>query len=246
MRRILALLPLLWPLVAAASDPPLLLTYQGTLAGAPVIHAEARLDRDATRYTLRTSVQTVGALSVLVRGHSDVISQGVWRGNGAVPSHTDSEGFWNGRPRRLVIDYAGGVPDIRVMEPDDPERRRALSRDDIAGTTDTLGLMVGLIRQVAATGRCDIDTRLFDGHGVTAFSMTTSARTAQPAALRCDFSTRKVAGLRPNDDPRRVDHGYALFAAPSPGLPVLPVRIVFHTRWTGDAVLALVDAHTLS
>jgi hypothetical protein len=195
MRCILAILPLLWPL-AAAAEPPLLLTYEGTLAGARMIHAEARLERDETGYTLRTGVRTVGAFAVLVRGRSDVISQGVWRGNGAVPSHTDSEGVWNGQPRRLVIDYAGGVPNIRVMQPADKERRRALGRDDTAGTTDALGLMVGLIRQVGVTGRCDMAARLFDGHGVTAFTMTTGTQTAPLGTLRCEFTTRKTMAMR--------------------------------------------------
>ena len=248
--RLFLLLLLLWPLAAQAA-PPLTVSYQGTLHGVAMVTIDATLRQDNAGYTVRTALRTVGAFARLVRGRSDVVAQGAWRGNAAAPTHLDSEGYWDGRQRRMIVDTVAGTPTIRLMVPPQPARRGALTRDDIAGTVDALGLFVALMREVAATGKCDANARVFDGHGVVAFSMTTAGSTALQAgetaypglALRCEFATRKVAGLRADDDPGRTDHGIALFRAPAPGLPPLPVRIVFQRGWLGEAVLALTAAH---
>jgi hypothetical protein len=239
---LLALLTLAGPTRAEPQAPAISVTYLGSFAGAAIVQLSGRLDRTDQGYTLRLGGTTVGAAAVIAHGRQDVISQGVWRGDGAMPTHVDSEGIWNGKIRRMIVDFPGGMPIIRIMLPADHERRRAVDRDAIAGTTDGLTVLVGLIRQVAATGKCDMRARVFDGHGVTAFAMTTAAPAAA-TPLRCDFTTRKVAGLEADDDPKRVGHGYVLFAAPSPALPKLPVKLVFRVGWMGDAVLSLTEAH---
>ncbi len=242
MRTAILAAALLGPLPAAAQTPPqsaLQLSYEGSLGGIRMIHAEATLVQTPSGYTMRTAVTSVGGLAVLVHGHTDVLSQGIWQGAANAPTHVDSEGIWNGQPRRLIIDYLGDQPLIRVMIPAAPARRRAIDRASTAGTTDTLGLLVGMIRQVTLTGTCNRSTRLFDGAGVTQFDSTTGAPTIASPLLRCDFTTRKASGSLAASSAGRVGHGYALFAAPSAGLPAIPERIVFNTGWTGNAVLAL-------
>jgi hypothetical protein len=243
MRAALLLIGLFWP-AAAIAQTPLRLSYEGTLGGLRMIHADVVLDQTASGYVLRTHVQSVGALVLLARGYTDVVSQGTWRNGTAQPSRVDSEGTWNGRPRRLVVDYQNGLPVIQIMQPPDPKRLRAVTRDSVAGTTDLLGLVVGLMRQVAATGGCARSARVFDGLGVTQFDMRTGSHTPGPqeSLLRCDFTTTKVSGPHGRPDPARQGHGYALFTAAAAGMPPVPARIVFQTRWTGAAVLALTGA----
>ena len=232
---------LLWSTAASAAPPAVVLSFEGRLAGARIIQAQERLEQTAAGYTLHTAVHTVGGFAAMVRGYSNIISQGTFAGDTAAPSHVDSESYWNGHPRRMIMDYIGGVPVLRVMTPPDPQRRRALGAEAVAGTTDLLGLLVGLMHQVAVRGQCDRTSRVFDGRGVTEFVVST-AMPRTGAGLRCDFTTRKVAGLAGDEDGHRLGHGYVVFSAASPALPVLPTRIVFRTRWTGDAVLALTDA----
>jgi hypothetical protein len=247
MRTALLLTALLWPL-AARARPPLQLSYDGTLGGLRMIQADAVLDQTDAGYVLRVHVKSVGALLLLARGYTDVVSQGTWQDGAAQPSRVDSEGYWNGRPRRLIVAYHNGLPAILVMQPADAERRRAVARDTIAGTSDLFGLVVGLMRQLAASGGCARSTRVFDGQGVTQFDMTTGplAQGPQGTLLRCDFTTSKVSSQHVNADPARQGHGYALFTTATAQMPPLPARIVFQTRWAGQAVLSLTGSHLAS
>ena len=230
----------------SAAAAPLQLSYDGTLGGLRVIKADATLDLNDAGYAVRVGVRTLGGFAVLVRGRSDVVAQGVWQDGRAVATYLESEGTWNGRPHRLIMDYDAGVPRIRVQVPlHEAGRRSPVTQADIAGSVDALGLFAGLLHAMQTTRQCQGNQAVYDGRGVTRFAMQAGAPVAllpYANAIRCDFTTRKVAGLQQDDDPARIGHGYAVFASAGAGLPVLPVRVVFTGNWAGDAALLLVSA----
>jgi hypothetical protein len=234
---LLVAVAVLCPFASARAAAPLLLRYEGSLHGVAVAEARMRLSEDDAGYTLRADIRTVGAFASLVHGGSSVVSEGVWRGGLAAPRHLDSAGKWNGQRRRMVVDFAAdGVPVLRVLIPADPRTVARLAKADAVGSIDALSAVVGLMREVAATGGCGGAMRVFDGHGVTELTLTQAS--PQGAALRCGFTTSKPGSLGRG----RSHQGTVTFAAPGPGMPRLPVRIVFDAGWAGEAVLALSDA----
>ena len=119
------------------------------------------------------------------------------------------------------------------------------------GTIDTLSAMAQLLDQVNRTGRCDGVVQTFDGRRLASLrSWTVGMAPIPPSsvssfsgpALHCEFEGRQLGGFMLDEDRatlQRPQRGNAWFAAVSPGGPMLPVRISFHTRWFGDATMYL-------
>ncbi len=111
--------------------------------------------------------------------------------------------------------------------------------------------MAQLIRQVNATGRCEGSARTFDGRRLaTMRAWTVGYEDVPPTrlssfagrALHCEFEGRQIGGFVLDEDRERLERpqrGSAWFAAITPGGPLVPVRISFHTHWFGDATMYL-------
>ena len=121
----------------------------------------------------------------------------------------------------------------------------------LPGTLDPLSVMVGLLRVVADTGRCEGTARGFDGRRVVAYRAATAGEEVLPPtprsvfsgrALRCDIVNEVVAGFRTGED-RASDAGSrraTVWLAPVlPGGWRLPVRVTAETRLVGDATIYL-------
>ncbi len=260
MRRLGALLALLLPfaITAAQAEPPappvaLRLTYVTYASGFTTLRLAATLDLTAEGYRLAINYHTVGMIGFLFPGHDAAAAQGTWQAGAAAPFSFQTEGDWSGRPFEVLIDYADGAPEIRRLEP-----RQAAVRERVPDalrqhTIDTLSAMALLFQRMADGESCQIALHVFDGRRLMvlasqpAGSETLAATTRsffRGPAQKCDVTGRMLAGFLMSDGPaerERVHRGAVWFAHPIPGLPLLPVRMAFTTRWFGTATMYLTD-----
>lgn len=231
----------------AMAEEPLRLTYKTYAVGLHIADAEASFGLGSWSYQLALSFRTVGLANVVVGGQAANTVHGTWNGDRPAPRQYAANGVWRGEPRITLIDYDRGIPAIRQLLPPLEPEREVVPDALRANTTDSLSALVALIRTVAQTGQCESKTRTYDGRRAAEVVAHTAGQETLEAtsrssfggpALRCDFTSRVLAGLR-LDEANKTDYpplrGSAWLAAVRPDRPPIPVRMTIETRWFGDA-----------
>jgi hypothetical protein len=238
---------------AAVAQPTQLALYDTYAGGLHVASAEADFRIGATDYQMKLDYHTTGVVGFFYRGHQMNTVSGAWNGMQPVPSRFFGEGVWRGASRIADIAYDHGKPVIRQLVPPNADEREPVPDSLQANSVDTLSALAELIRAVAATGRCELRVRTYDGrreteieaHTVGEETLERSERSGFGGkALRCDFAGRLIAGFKFDGD-RETDgkplHGTAWLASVVAGAPPVPVRMAFETRWFGYANMYLVS-----
>jgi hypothetical protein len=242
------------PCAALAQTPaPLALDarYETYAAGLPVAEVDSGFSFGPENYRINLGYHTIGMAAVFVPGHQFDSVSGSWRGERAVPDRFVGKGRWHGDDRVAEIDYLQGQPTVRHLVPPNANEREPVPDSLQTNSIDTLSALAELIHVVKLTGRCETTVHTYDGRrAVEIEARTVGEETLESTprssfagkALRCDFSGRLLAGFKFGDDrarDRKPMHGSAWLAPVVAGAPLMPVRIVFETRWFGDATMYL-------
>ena len=225
--------------------------YETYAAGLNVIDLDADIDVTTDRYRVRVDYRTVGGLSLLMSSQQSTTVEGRFVSGRPVPDRFYSVGTLRGSQRVTRIDYRDGQPLIRQLVPPTETEREPVPPAQQADTIDTLSAMADLIHTIQRTGRCDGRATTFDGRRLSMLEARTAGpQTLEPTGrssfagmtLRCDFIGRQTAGFMLAEDRATLQRPHtstAWFAPLTPGGPLVPVRIAFHTRWFGDATMYL-------
>ncbi len=237
----------------AARAEPVQASYAAYAAGLNVINMDAAFDIAPARYRVHLVYHTAGTFGALVRGQQDTTVEGRFAEGRAVPQRFYSAGTMRGQQRVTQIDYPAGQPVIRQLIPATDEDREPVLPERQANTIDTMSAMAQLLRQVNETGRCEGRVMTFDGRRLSELTARTVGVEVLPAtdrssfagqALHCTFEGRQLGGFMLDGDRetlRRPQLGSAWFASAAPGGPKVPVRVVFRTRWFGEATMYLTE-----
>lgn len=241
----------LTPGAALAQGGPQRLHYVAYSTGFRVLDVVVDVDLGASRYSVDTAVHTVGVFGALVEGATNSSARGSWDGLAALPFAYDTHGQWHGERIHTAMTYADGVPTITALLPDNAHEREPVPPALQANTIDSLSAIAVLLHDVAQTGRCDGQSRVFDGRRLSEIAATTAGQETLPETgrsifqgptLRCDFTGTLLAGFKFEDNrarEARPQHGTAWLARLQPGGPLLPMRVRFATPFLGDAILYL-------
>ena len=242
---------LLLCLAPVARAQPVSAHYAAYSTGLNVLRLDAELAIGPRDYRVRLTYRTAGTVGALVRAEQDTVVEGAFVGDHPVPRRFYSAGHFRGRPRVTQIDYPRGQPEIRTLTPPNQEEREPVAPADQAGTIDSVSAMAQLVRQVNATGRCDGQSRTYDGRRLAELIAHTAGREVLEqtgrssfagSALRCDFEGRQLGGFRLDADraaAQRPRRGTAWFAAVTLNGPMIPVRIQFETDLIGSLTMYL-------
>jgi hypothetical protein len=230
------------------------LSFAAYAAGLNVIDLQAGVDMTPTGYRVAIEFRTTGMFGAIIHARTESIAAGAWQGSGVAPVRFYSYGTVRGSPRRTQIDFEHGQPVVKILEPEEDEERDPIPPEQERNTIDTLSAIAKLVHDVLITQHCDGSATTFDGRRVSAISVHTAGQEvldkdensifAGPA-LRCDFEGRQTAGFVHNVDREELEkpqHGSAWLAPVLPGMPAMPVRMSFHTRFFGDAIMYLTEA----
>lgn len=260
MRRSLAALPLAASLLAAAAPAlaatpaaDLHLRYAVYIHGFRAVQVNATVHMDGSEYQVDLEDHTTGFVGAFIANHTTSRAEGRVARDGLRPVMFQSAGFSRGANRQTVIDYAAGNPVVRVLSPVEPARDK-VSAPETAGTLDTLSAFASLLAEADHRGSCDATLRIFDGARLSLVTARTAGDETLPqvgrspyagAALRCDFTSREIAGFLHDGNYARSHEpqtGSAWVARIAPGLPPVPIRAQFSTLEHGPVAVYLVAA----
>lgn len=240
------------PAALAQAPDSLHVAYATYAAGLQVAAVKADLMLGPHQYQIRVSYHTTGLLGFFSHGQQSNRVDGIWHAGIPEPREFSSAGVWKGEKHVTRIDYRNGDPLVQALLPPNTGRQPVPPglQDH---TIDALSALALLIQQVATTRTCQAAVHTYDGrraaeltaHSVGWEMLPPTGRSAfSGPALRCDFTSRVLAGFKTGSDQKDQPplHGSLWFAAPVPGEPSLPVRIRLETAWFGDAVAYLTAA----
>ncbi len=255
------LLALTHPAVAQPAATPdktgAQLSYAVYAAGLNVTNFEVKTAFSPAAYRINLSFSTAGMFSLFLPAHIDSFAQGTWSGTRPAPVRYASWGTVRGKLRRVTIDYRDTQPVLLELEPRDDGDHLPVPPGQEQGGIDTLSGLAFLVRQIADTGNCDGEARLFDGRRVMQVVSRTAGRETLSAegrssfagpALHCVLSGHLLAGFQRDDDAaerNRLHISEAWLAPVVPGHPPVPVRIIFEARFFGHATAYLTEAAAL-
>ena len=236
---------------AGAQPAPVALTYAVYLSGFDVADMQAGFTFSQQSYQVHLAYQMTGAVGFLFSGHGSGTVDGYFQGDAAQPRELFSTGQMRGRSRVTQIDWQDGHPTIMQMVPPLEPEREPVPVTEQAHTIDSLSAMAVLLHRVWTAGRCEGDTRTFDGRYLSEVAAKTVGEESLDAtsrsifhgvALRCDIEGRQLAGFWRDADEATLHKPHRAsvwFARLAPGGPFVPVRITIETRGFGSATMYL-------
>jgi len=239
---------------AQPADPALHAHYAAYSKGLNIVDVDARLALTPHAYRLELTYRTTGLVGALVHVHGNTRVDGSFGPSRPLPRELFSNGDLRGVPHVTQIEWIKGKPTIvQMIPPIAEDDRDPVPEADQAGTVDSLSAIAEIMRDVAATGRCDGSLNTFDGRRLADLSARTAGMEDLPAtsrstfsgrALRCDFTGHQLGGFIHDvsrTELQKPQHGSAWFASVRPGEPPIPVRFSFQTRVFGEATAYLAD-----
>lgn len=239
------------PAALAQMPADLHVAYATYAAGLEVAASRVDLRLSPYQYRIRLAYHSTGLVGFFDHGETVDLVDGIWRANRPWPQAFSGTGVWHGKKLETQIDYRDGDPLVKTLLPPD-QGRQPVPAALKARSIDTLSAVAMLMRQVAQTRQCQASVRTYDGRRVAELTAHTvgwerlphiGRSTYSGPALRCDFTSRVLAGFPVGDHKDRPPlHGTVWFAAAIPGEPPLPVRVQFDTAWFGEATTYLTEA----
>jgi len=219
------------------------LHYTGYVLGLPVMSFSIELAQTQQKYDVGIDYHTTGLFGVFFPVDRQVSATGT----GVRPERFEINGQARGRIYHAIVHFGPGAPVVVDLSPPQPARDPrdqfqpvppALTLDAV----DHISATLALLRQVAATGRCEREAHVFDGRMLTDLRAVTApdemlradhASAFSGLAHKCIFTGTLLAGgppPPPDGDRRRPPPvGYAWIAPIGPGGEMLLVRVAFST-----------------
>jgi hypothetical protein len=244
-------------LIAAAAMParaeaaPAQAAYVGYVLGVHVFDLTLVVSLQPAGYRMAASFRLVGLLGALWPAEGSTVVDGHFTDSRAMPQVMVSQGRYWGTSHVLNVDWKDRLPEVVQMIPPLEKDREPVPVRDQVNTMDTLSAVAEIMQEVAASGRCDMTARTYDGSRLSELSArTVGQEVLKPAdrssfqgdALRCELTGRMIGGFVRSDDSaasRRPKVATIWFARAKPDEPPIPVRMTFAQQGSPGAIAYL-------
>lgn len=246
------LLPLLGlAMVAARPVEAEQLAFELYALGFSVADSTMSFDLTPTTYRMELRYQTTGLARWVAGDSLDQTVSGTFQKDLPIPLQFSSAGRLKGHDRMVTLLYRDGDPTTTAISPPNETEREIVPRQQRDHTIDTLSATIDMLHLAQRTGHCDVSVNTYDGRRLEVFEAHTAGEEELPPtnrstfsgrALRCDYSSRPVAGLKlgdGRDDDARTRAGTIWLAPVTPGGQRLPVRGLVDVRFLGSATMYL-------
>lgn len=229
---------------------PLDLHYDASVVGLPVVSLDFHVEEGDGLYRIHGDAATEGIANILFHFHMIVQSEGGIAGGVLSPSVADTVSLRRSGRREIRLDYHDGAVKTSLI-PTPSEADRETLPADTANTFNPLAAILSAAHQFAATGRCDMRIKIFDGHRRYDWVFsdlgeeTIDSGAFSGKARHCTLVMEHGHGMpyypevqdAPSENPANHHNPADVWLAPPrPGADPLPVRLKFHSAWGGATI----------
>lgn len=165
-------------------------------------------------YAASGRLQSSGILALVRKMHYEAKSAGTVRNGRLVPSRYEEDADTGKRQSQSVMEYRGGVPQVRKYSPPRDPNPRDVKAETQGGTIDPMAAIYIGLRDVARDKACNFDSYMFDGRRRS--RVTLGEPTATGEAIRCKGEYRRIAGFSESEMAEKVSFPFELVYAPLP------------------------------
>lgn len=236
---------------AHADDAPQInAQYRVFVHGLHVADADAGYKLTPWGYGLSTHLSAGGFISLLLSMDVNSHADGRFASGWVDPVQFESGGKSRGKQRHVVVDYHGADPVVTTLTPKE-DNRETVPDAEKQHAIDTLSAMALLLNTLEKTGKCDGQSKVFDGLRLTTMKVSgpiaatvpnTGSEVFKGQAQRCDFVGQQIAGFIKGSshlEEMKAPHAGSAWFQPMPGLGLVAVRIEFDHPKLGHIVAVL-------
>ena len=165
------------------------------------------------RYAVTGRLQSGGLIDWVKRIRYDGNSSGRVKGDRFTPQRYVEVADTGKRQSEAVMEYRGGVPQVKVYNPPRPPGGGGLDPAKQGGTVDPLTALFAALREVPAGDACDLTLHLFDGKRRSL--VTIGPPTATADGTTCTGEYRRVAGFSDSDMAEKTRFAFMLALEPA-------------------------------
>ncbi len=191
---------------AAIQAESLTLSYLVGWGHMTLVEAEISYSQSEIGYHLVSKGRTRGLLDLFFSWQGQAETEGLRLKEGRRPLVHEHEGTRKKKIRRTRVDWNGAAgPRTEAEPPSDLERVTPVPKSSIAGTSDPFTVILSLLDQLAATGRCEGEAKVWDGRRRYDLSVTHLGEEELIAdrpwsyggqAIGCALDIKRIGGFR--------------------------------------------------
>lgn len=185
------------------------LVLRGITAGSLTFSA----NQQGEGYAVVGRLASSGIMAMIRKVSYDARSEGVLRGGRYIPSRYAETADTGKRKSESVMDYKGGVPQVRVYNPPRTPAAWDLEASSQGGTVDPLTALYATLRDVDPGAECNRALRMFDGQRASALTLG-PPQALEGGAVTCAGEYRRVAGFPPEDMAEKTRFPFSLTYLP--------------------------------
>ncbi len=204
----LAGLLLALPAAARADEAVFDFSVRGLRAGTLTFSGAA----EGGSYAVTGRLESAGLVGLLRKVRYDGQVEGRVKGKRFTPARYVERADTGKRQSEAVMEYRGGVPQVKVYNPPRPPGDGGLDPARQAGTVDPLTAMFAALRDVPAGQECNLALQLFDGKRRSQVSL--GAPRPSGEGIACPGEYRRLAGFPAEDMAERARFPFSVFLVP--------------------------------
>ena len=166
----------------------------------------------AGRYAVTGKLESAGLVAMVKKVRYDGVAEGLVTDSRYTPARYTETADTGKRRSQAVMNYARGVPQLKVYNPPRAVGDGGVDPATQGGTVDPLTAMYAALRDVPAGQECNLSLRLFDGKRGS--RVVLGAPTAVKGGVTCPGEYRRVAGFSEADMAEKTRFPFTLTLVP--------------------------------
>lgn len=185
------------------------LVMKGITAGSLTFSA----NQQGEGYAVVGRLASSGIMAMIRRVSYDARAEGAIRDGTYIPARYAETADTGKRSSESVMEYKGGVPQVRVYNPPRDPAPWDVEAATQGGTVDPLTALYATLRDVAPGGECNRALKMFDGRRASQLTLG-PPQALEGGAVTCSGEYRRVAGFAPEDMAEKTSFPFSLTYLP--------------------------------
>lgn len=167
---------------------------------------------NGSSYAAAGVLKTGGLVALVKKVRYDAHSSGTIRGGAFVPVRYKEDADTGKRQSQSVMDYIGGVPQLKKYSPPRKPRKQDVDPATQGGTVDPLTALYAALRDVPADQACDLQLTMFDGKRRSQVMLGEPQKSGD--GLTCAGEYRRLDGFSEKEMAEKVRFPFTMTLAP--------------------------------
>ncbi|MEZ5779249.1 MAG: DUF3108 domain-containing protein [Paracoccaceae bacterium] len=154
-----------------------------------------------------------GLVALVKKVRYDARASGLIDGDAFVPSRYEEDADTGKRQSQSVMQYVGGVPQVKKYSPPRKPRKQDVDPAAQGGTVDPLTALYAALRDVPADHACDLKLTMFDGKRRSQVKLNKPRKSAD--GLTCAGEYRRLEGFSDKEMAEKQRFPFTMILAPA-------------------------------